>query len=53
MFKNPCIRLSLILSVVFISACGYRGALYLPEEPQQTAPKPADQASSETPAEPN
>lgn len=39
MFKNPAVACiyAFVFAVVLLSACGQKGDLYLPDEPQATA----------------
>ncbi|HCB17825.1 MAG: lipoprotein [Pseudomonadota bacterium] len=45
MAKRVALLLVLLLS---ISACGYRGALYLPEQPPASDSEPADDSTPDT-----
>lgn len=45
-------RVALVLLALFLSGCGYRGALYLPEEQSQNTAEPQNtEGPQSTPAE--
>ncbi|WP_170145550.1 LPS translocon maturation chaperone LptM [Salinimonas sediminis] len=42
MLKKPCLLLIFVLSSALLSACGYRGDLYLPDEAQSNQTEAQD-----------